>query len=146
MPRNPVHAAVPALAILAVMAQPGCIAHIARIQPAEHSLEGAGLIAGSTSVDPAVGQTIRQPLPIDLPFSAWEREAGVLARCEGRVTTPLPWWQRFPVDLVTDFLPMTFEARAERQVTYVPVPARDDDSLFQEASKHGFAHEVSDAR
>jgi hypothetical protein len=134
-----------AIVMVALAVQPGCIAHVARVLPAESSKPGTTLFVASRQVDPEVGETVRQSLPIDLTVTAYEPGDG-FARCEDRVLTPTPWWQRFPVDLVTDFLPMTFEAAASRRVAYAPVPVRSEDDVFQEARSLGFAHDLTPPR
>ena len=85
-------------------------------------------------------------LPVDLPVSAWRREAdGTLLRCETRVTTPLPWWQRFPADAVSDLLPTTYAAAASTQVVLVPIPPFDEARFLAQARADGYATSAKSA-
>ncbi len=92
------------------------------------------------AVDPPA-TTATSMLPIDLPVSAWRREAdGSLARCETRVQTPLAWWQRFPADAVSDLLPWTWTAAADGEVRLAVVPASAEADLLSSARRDGYAH------
>ncbi|MBA3710251.1 MAG: hypothetical protein H0W83_15680 [Planctomycetes bacterium] len=129
---------------VSVLATAACVSHVARIAPAVEAAPAeypAMVIVGSEVSDPNQEYLIRRSLPIDAPFTAWKRdESGVLFRCDGRVRTPLPWWQRFPADAFADFLPMHLEAAAGSQIVYAPVPIHDQAVLTQHAERDGFAH------
>ncbi len=80
-------------------------------------------------------------LPIDVPISAWRRDAdGHAYRYEGRATTPLPWWQRFPTDMFTDAWPSTLLCPASADVVLAPVPTLDLDAFLTSATRDGYAH------
>jgi hypothetical protein len=141
MARHPVIGLVAAIAILL---HAGCIRHVARVTPAAEAADAEHphhLVVGSTTAPVDGPTTLTSPLPIDAPFTAWKRaESGELFRCDGRVRTPLRWWQRFPMDAVSDFLPIDLEASARADVTYRSVPVRDEADLTQHAQRDGFAH------
>ena len=85
--------------------------------------------------------TEASPLPIDLPVSVWRRDSdGTLSRGELRVTTGLPWWQRFPADVVSDLAPIDAEVFASGTPTLTPVPLADRTRLFDQAARDGYAH------
>ena len=75
-----------------------------------------------------------------MPVSAWRRDsAGVISRGELRVTTDLPWWQRFPADVVSDLLPINAEVFASGTVTLAPVQPVDVVTLREQAARDGYA-------
>ncbi|MBA2481335.1 MAG: hypothetical protein H0V44_11795 [Planctomycetes bacterium] len=129
---------------LAMLVQPGCISHVARVAPSPDPIEvdhPSHVVVGATLTDPAATTVLRSPLPIDAVYTAWKRdESGALMRCDGRVRTPLRWWQRFPMDVVADMLPVDFEATADSQISYRLVPVRDEAEILQHAQRDGFAH------
>ncbi len=132
--------------------QCGCVQHRARIEAAQPPLTApvgdpgdkptatTVIIVSRIAVDPPA-TTATSMLPIDLPVSAWRREAdGSLARCETRVQTPLAWWQRFPVDVVSDLLPWTWTADAAGEVRLAVVPTSAEADLLSAAQRDGYAH------
>jgi len=131
--------AVLLLSSVAVMlATAGCITHSARIEhPADQA--GQGVIGASARPSLPPITTVQRPLPIDVVVSSWHRDAdGRLYRFDGRVRTPLPWWQRFPVDIATDAWPRTLVAEAALAVAYRPVPVTARDRLFAAATADGW--------
>ena len=130
----------------------GCVQHQARVGAAQPPLAApAGdpgdkptattvITVSRIAVDPPA-TTATSMQPIDLPVSAWRREAdGSLARCETRVQTPLSWWQRFPADAVSDLLPWTWTADADGEVRLAVVPATPEADLLSAARRDGYAH------
>ena len=130
----------------------GCIDHQARVEPPARDEPGrppthTHIVSGSSfAVDPATTHLVHGSLPIDVPVTAWRREAdGTLLRCETRVTTPLPWWQRFPADVVTDLWPSTFAATASTTVVLTPIPPFDEARFLAQARADGYASHAKPA-
>lgn len=128
----------------------GCVQHRTAVNPpvpaapppAGEPAVVTQLIAGATVVsEPRQPVTAASPLPIDLPVSAWRRDSdGALHRSELRVTTALPWWQRFPADIVSDLAPIDAEVFASGTAVFAPVATVDRANLFAEAERDGYAH------
>lgn len=150
--RHPVRGALPALVSLplaCLLVASGCVQHRTAISPpvpadpppAGESATRTQLIAGSTIInEPHQPVTEHSSLPIDVPVSAWRRDgAGVISRGELRVTTALPWWQRFPADIVSDLLPIDAEVFASGSATLSPVAPVDTAQLFDQAARDGYA-------
>jgi hypothetical protein len=152
-PIEPAGALRLAIAIVAALGAGGCITHQARIVPPAPAGQDAGEpITTVVVVGSAVKRSLDQPvvqedsLPLDIPVSAWRRGAdGLVTRYEGRATTPLPWWQRFPADLVSDALPMSFTCAASAEVVLAPVPTFDAESFLAQARRDGYARPAGDA-
>jgi hypothetical protein len=130
--------------LLAAFTASGCIDHQARVEPPAPGEPGrppTQVISGtSLAIDPTTVHLVHGSLPIDLPVSAWRRESdGTLLRCEARVTTPLPWWQRFPADAVSDLLPTTYAATASTPVVLAPLPPFDEVRFLAQARSDGYA-------
>ncbi len=131
--------AVPVVLILfATSVTSGCISHVARIDAGSAPAEG---VVGAKFLDPIPATTTSAgALPQDVPVSAWHvDEDGGLERFEGRCRTPLPWWQRFPADIVTDFLPSEHVASATLVVAPTPVAPMDPAALAAAAHRAGYA-------
>lgn len=135
-------------AMLAACLLAGCDTHQVRIAPPQPAAPGEpgdigftiSIIGGSQRKDPLSESLTTSPLPLQVPVSCLRREAdGTIVRYEGIVTTPLPWWQRFPADLVSDPLPLTFTASAEATIVLAPVPAVDLGALVAQARRDGYA-------
>jgi hypothetical protein len=128
----------------------GCVQHRTAVNPplpaspppAGESPVITQLIVGAKVIDePKQPVTHSSPLPLDLPVSVWRRDSdGTLHRGELRVTTALPWWQRFPADAVTDLAPYDAEVFASGTAAFTPVPTADRAQLFAEAERDGYAH------
>lgn len=123
----------------------GCIEHHARVVPSAPIADPgpAPVLIAHRVRDPlTVPDESRDALPIDLPVSAYRRDAdGRLWRYEGRATTPLSWSQRFPFDAVMDVLPTTFTYDAESTVVFAPVAAADENGFLDQARRDGYARE-----
>ncbi len=132
--------------VLPVAMLSGCLTHEARITAPPDTVdidEGATAIGRSDTVSPPgpPEQTLLvSPLPLAVPVSAWRRDQdGVLWRSDMEVATPLPWWQRFPVDFATDMLPISYHAEVAATIVARPVTPRTRDDLEQEARAAGYA-------
>ncbi len=80
------------------------------------------------------------PLPQEVRVTAWRREDdGSLMRADGLLRTPLPWWQRFPADLITDILPWTLACEDHHTMSPLALPVISEQELTDEASAHGYA-------
>lgn len=91
--------------------------------------------------------TASGPLPVDFQVTAWRRSAaGPLERADLRVRTDLPWWQRFPADLVADFLPIDAAVETTSTITMETVPRVDLDSFLAHAERDGYAHRPGAAK
>lgn len=127
----------------------GCVEHRTAVNPPlPASPAPAGepatitqLIAGARVMDePRAPMTEASPLPIDVPVSVWRRDSdGTLNRGDLRVTTALPWWQRFPADIVSDLAPIDAQVFASGTVTFAPVATVDRTALFAQAERDGYA-------
>lgn len=80
-------------------------------------------------------------LPQEIVLHAWRRDAeGLLWRGRAQVASPLPWWQRFPADLFSDFLyPGQLTISASTDLTLSPVPTTDAKALADLAAARGYA-------
>src|SRR5271156_621232 len=134
--------------LLAALLLGGCITHEARIAPPPAAAPGEpgdlGFTLSAIGVglrrDPASESVTTSPLPLQIPVSCLRREAdGTISRFEGCATPPLPWWQRFPADMVSDPLPWTFTASAKVTIVLTPVPAADLGALVAQARRDGYA-------
>jgi hypothetical protein len=142
-----------ALVLVGAVMLGGCIEHRVAVSPplpaapapAGEPAAITQLISGSKVIDePNQPTTASSPLPIDLPVSVWRRDSdGLLSRGEMRVTTALPWWQRFPVDAFVDLSPFDAEVFASGTATLTPVPKVDRARLFDQAAHDGYAHTVT---
>lgn len=141
---------LPAVVLVVMLMSVGCVEHRTAVSPPVQAApppmgEPAAitqLIAGATVTnEPTKPITAASPLPIDLPVSVWRRDSdGTLSRGELRLTTDLPWWQRFPADVVSDLAPIDAEIFASGTPTLTPIPAADRTRLFDQAARDGFAH------
>jgi len=135
------------LAVSIIFCLSGCIEHEARITAAPVGADESGVAyLGFTpqpipsTPPPAVDQ--RSPLPISIPVTwyTYRRDAhGAIMRDDRTVKTPLPWWQRFPCDVVTDFTPITMAVRVDTVITPREVALRDPAELKAEAKAYGYA-------
>ncbi|HYE08050.1 MAG TPA: hypothetical protein VEL07_21205 [Planctomycetota bacterium] len=125
------------------IAATGCIEHRAVVRnPDDAGAAGAAAI-GVDVVDPfAAGSvhTVSDPLPRDLGVSAWIQGAddSIIRRWHGRARTPLPWWQRFPVDAAAEAWPGRLVCAAETTVAVTPVTAGDEAALIAAARRDGY--------
>lgn len=150
-PTAHIRSAPAALVLLAVwgLGSGGCIEHRTAVNPplpaapppAGEPAVITQLITGATVTDdPQAPITESSHLPIDVPVSVWRRDSeGIISRGELRVTTALPWWQRFPADFVSDLLPIDAQVFASGTATFTPVTAADRTVLFDQAARDGYA-------
>lgn len=133
----------------------GCVTHEARIAPPPAAAPGEpgdlgftlSAIGGSLRKDPLSESVTTSPLPLQIPVSCLRREAdGTINRYEGVVTTPLPWWQRFPADMIADPLPWTFTASAQATIVLTRVPSADLAALVAQARQDGYARAPGPAK
>ncbi len=111
-----------------------CIEHRAQVAapPGAELLVGDGVLSTSPRR--------RGPLPHEIPATAWHRDpTGTIHRADLRCATPLPWWQRFPADLLTDLWPATLRVSAAGVLRPLPIPPRDPGELEALAAEHGYA-------
>lgn len=158
MPSPPPHMQSSALAALAICAlvMTGCVRHQATVTPpaaapiADDGQRPPTFLAAHSTVierDRTKPVTVASPLPIDFPVTAWRRSsAGPLERADLRVQTPLPWWQRFPADLVADFLPIDAAVVTDSAITLETVPLVDLDTFLAHAERDGYAHRTGAAK
>ncbi len=131
----------------------GCVQHRTAVNPpvaatpppAGEPAAVTQMVTGAKIInEPHQPVTNASPLPIDLPVSVWRRDSdGSLSRGELRVTTGLPWWQRFPADIVSDLTPIDAEVFASGTATLTPVATADHNLLFDQAARDGYAHSTA---
>lgn len=131
-----------ALALLAAAcaASGGCLVHRARVAPAPEA-PGGGVSAVATRVQTAAPAAERSgPLPHELPVTWAVRDGeGRLCLLQAVVQSPLPWWQRFPCDLLIDLWPGEVAVTVEAQLQPRPVVPRPHADIIAEAKAHGYA-------
>lgn len=135
------------LTLLCCFALGGCVAHVARAVPPETGPTSAAV--GTQVVDHFTAPIEeRHALPRSLPVTLWSLDAdGNLARGDLVIETPLPWWQRFPADVVSDMLlPGTLTAEASGTPTLQRVPHGDPTVLTEHARAAGYAAPAAKAR
>lgn len=118
----------------------GCISHRAQVTPPTDAPCSAAV--GTHVVDEFTTPISDSgALPRSIPVTAWRKDdQGRLFRGDALIETPLPWWQRFPVDAVSDMLvPHTLVAEASGTVTLLPVPASSTADLAAHARSAGYA-------
>lgn len=118
----------------------GCVSHRAQALPPDGPTSSA--VVGSRAIEPFTAPAEEQgSLPSSLPVTAWRTdEDGNLFRGDLVIETPLPWWQRFPADAVTDVVvPRTLEASRSGTPVLLPVPAADPVALTAHARTAGYA-------
>jgi hypothetical protein len=88
--------------LIGILLLNACVQHQARITAPPGDWDGA-LGLAERADQAAVGSA--GSLPQEVHLLAWARDGdGSLRFASGRVTTPLPWWQRFPMDILSDAL------------------------------------------
>ena len=141
------------LALLTLLIVPGCIEHRVAVSPplpadpppAGETPATTVLIAGSRfQNEPDHPETFSSALPLDIPISVYRRESdGTITRGELRVTTELPWWQRFPVDAFVDLAPVDATVDAVGMATLSPVPLYDRAAFISQAERDGYARSAA---
>ena len=122
----------------------GCLYHEVRIDAAvpanisDHKKQHTSV--GSQVSDHAPALTKRGPLPYDIPVT-WivSDNTGHMLVGQTRAMSPLPWWQRFPVDLFVDMWPGDVSVETIATVTPTPVRIRTVDEITAEAHANGYA-------
>jgi hypothetical protein len=137
------------LLVLAAMSAVGCIEHRTTVHPplpaapppAGEPAAITQLITGATITDdPTAPISESSHLPIDVPVSVWRRDSdGLISRGELRLTTDLPWWQRFPADVVSDLAPVEALVFASGTAAFTEVQPVDRTTLFAQAARDGYA-------
>lgn len=128
------------LVVLCCCIAGGCISHEARVTPPTDG--PCSVVVGTKVVDSFTKPVDEQgSLPRSIPVTAWRLDdKGALSRGDTLIETPLPWWQRFPADAVTDVvIPGTLTASASGTVALTPVPATDLAGLAERARAAGYA-------
>lgn len=139
--------------LFALLIAPGCIEHRAAVSPplpadpppAGEKPATTVLIAGSRfQNEPDHPETFSSALPLDIPVSVYRRESdGTIARGELRVTTGLPWWQRFPADAFVDLTPIDATVDAVGMATLTPVSLYDRAAFISQAERDGYARSAA---
>jgi hypothetical protein len=113
---------------------PGCIAHRLTVRAPDDCTVIVDAGRGSAPVQ------ARGALPQARRVTVWRRTAdGALARADTTIATALPWWQRFPADLVSDLLPWTWTVTADKELLVRPIPVLSEHELTFRAATHGYA-------
>ena len=141
-------ASLPFLATIAIISSAlgGCIVHRGSVamhpDTPSQSLQLQPVSAMATVVDqPWAGPTQRvSPFAVELPTAVWLRDnEGSLMRGDVNPQTPRPWWQRFPVDIITDLWPRPIELQAHAVIHPQAIVPRDANELDAEAYAFGYA-------
>lgn len=123
--------------IIAACCCVGCVSHRAEVQAPAESIDGAAI---GTATGQKVPWSRTAPQPLEVPATLWRQDdSGRLWRADLDLATPLPWWQRFPCDLVTDAL---WPGEAVAEVRGVPVwtaAGTDPAGLNERALAAGYA-------
>lgn len=124
----------------ACLASSGCLVHRASVAPAPEVPQG-GVSAIGTKVQLAAPAAERAgPLPHEIPVTWAVRDGeGRLCLLHMVVQSPLPWWQRFPCDLLIDLWPSEVAVTVEAQLLPQPVVPRSHADIIAEAKAHGYA-------
>jgi hypothetical protein len=123
----------------------GCISHETRVsvaadQPGATGTTSIGNATWTSPPGPPAETVDRSPLPRATAASSWRQlPDGTLCRAVVTVETPLPWWQRFPCDIASDFAPVDLTISAVAVVTPHPITPRTRAELDQEALSVGYA-------
>ena len=126
----------------------GCVVHEARVEtpaagPEETGLAYLGMkpLPIPSTPPPSVVQTNHLPVAIPVTWYSYRRDArGAIFRYDATVMTPLPWWQRFPIDLPVSMIPVDVTANTTVMVTPREVTLRQPEDIRAEAAAHGYAH------
>jgi hypothetical protein len=137
----------PLILLVCCCAVSGCVTHRATVETSEDSAGVVGttyLGEAEHPAGPPTSVTASGPLPQSIPVTAWRWGTAAdgsqeLRRGDVLVQTPLPWWQRFPADLATDFFPIDAVATTRADVAFIPVSdERREADLTAEAAAAGF--------
>ena len=118
----------------------GCLVHTARVDGAGADQAAGRSATGRTVRDGAPAVQLHGPLPYEIP-ATWmlRNHDGLLEIGHTTATSPLPWWQRFPVDFAVDLWPGEVTVAVSATVTPQPITARSADDITAEARAHGYA-------
>ncbi len=117
----------------------GCVVHTVRVEGAGAEQSAGRSATGLVVRDGAPAVEQRGPLPYEIPATWMLREGDHLSIGHAVALSPLPWWQRFPVDLVVDLWPADVVAVASATVSPHPILARSAADITAEARAHGYA-------
>jgi hypothetical protein len=129
-------------ALCALLALPlaGCLAHRAEVSGAGMPATAGTAAVGGRVADGAPQESRHGPLPHEIPASWIVRgEDGRLLSAHAVLQSPLPWWQRFPADLLVDLWPGEVVVAAHAVLTPTPITPRSADDITAEARAHGYA-------
>jgi hypothetical protein len=128
--------------LCAILALPctGCLVHSARVDGTGADQTAGRSATGRTVSDGAPSLACSGPLPYEIPAVWMLRDAeGRLNIGRATALSPLPWWQRFPVDFAVDLWPGDVTVATVATVTPQPLIARTADEITAEARTHGYA-------
>jgi hypothetical protein len=118
----------------------GCLYHRASIDASGADPAAGRSSVGSTVRDGAPAETRSGPLPFEIPASWVLRDADSrLCAAHTVLRSPLPWWQRFPVDLAVDLWPGRVEVDAVATLVPQPITPRSVADITAEARAYGYA-------
>jgi hypothetical protein len=120
----------------------GCITHSARVVNPPDQAQ-SGVVVGTYHDRLPADLEFHNQLPQNVLITAWNRDehSGVISRYDGYCRTPLPWWQRFPADIVADLTPIDFTISATQTIAVREVTGTDK-SWIDQARRDGYVHEV----
>lgn len=131
------------LALMALLSS-ACVEHQVRFEPpaAPGPYPPGAIIDTRSEPEWQHADVYADGLPADRRVSAWALDAeGQLHRGDLQLLSPLPWWQRFPADIVTDLLwPGTLTITASGRPALepqLPLTIADLDRLAAEAGYDG---------
>ena len=116
-----------------------CIVHRAAVSPQnpdEHQVVVSAM--GNSVQDKPTSYAQSSALPEEIPATLWLRDSeGNLLRGDVTAQTARPWWQRFPADIITDLLPITFRVEAQAELIAKPLTpmSRDEDQAAADFNK-----------
>ena len=116
----------------------GCIRHQATVLESPVTND-ASLAIDAQAVVPNGLHHRHSAMPVEMRVSGFrlDQETG-LERFEAHLTTPLPWWQRFPFDLLADWSPWQHRVSSQAIITYQPIPSISATDLQREAFEAGY--------
>lgn len=123
----------------------GCVTHRTTVNPGDPAAEVI-VMSATTTDHPVNPVTAQGGLPQEIPVTAWRRDDdGALYRADTIVRTPLPWWQRFPADIVTDALtPKDYVSKATWTPVWTQPTTTNTDELTARARAAGYASSATE--
>ena len=118
-----------------------CVQHQARLLPPAPDSGDQQLLTEKKQVEQWQHEEVEQsPLPLETQLTAYALRDGQMHRADHTLQTPVPWWQAFPADIVTDlFWPGTLLVEAEQRVELSAVPLLKEEDLDNAARSFGYA-------